>query len=84
MLSEYRNPDESTTTGFFRALSEADEFVREHDRVAELECRCDELTQLIEDIKELHARCIQGVPHHCVECDVEWPCPTIKLIEGEP
>ena len=84
MLSEYRNPDEHGTTGFFRALSEADDFIREHDRVAELSCRVDELTQLVDDIKALHRPQSDGIGLSvCVWCKVLSPCPTMKLIEGK-
>ena len=86
MLSELHNPDEEqTTTAFYRALSEADEFIREHDRAAELECRCDELTQLVADIKALHPKVVMGGNEGgplCAQCSLHWPCPTMKLIEG--
>lgn len=84
MLSEYHNPDgEHGTQGFFRALSEADNFIREHDRAAELVCRCDELNQLVDDIKALHVRVSgdAGGPDMCFVCLSQWPCPTMKLIE---
>lgn len=93
MLSEYRDPDTDAggTQGFWRSLSEADDFIREHDRAAELECRCDELTQLVEQIKQLHVKVVAyGPTPYCLECShagvystrTQWPCPTMKLIEG--
>ena len=86
MLSEYRDPDidAAGTQGFWRSLSEADNFIREHDRAAELECRCDELTQLVEEIKALHQEhgWYQSQRNWCGTCQVKYPCPTIQLIEG--
>lgn len=89
MLSEYHNPDgEHGTRGFFRALSEADDLIHQLDHAAELVCRCDELNQLVDDIKALHNRVITESPDDrwacCADCGSDWPCPTIKLIEGKP
>ena len=94
MLSEYRPPE--GTQGFFRALSEADGFVAEVERAQELACRCDELSGLVDQIKELHRpgawlNCINACcsgedcqlrSRYCVDCDQEWPCPTMKMIEN--
>jgi hypothetical protein len=84
MLSEYTNPDnggEHGTRAFFRALSEADKFVHDIDHAAELACRCDELTQLITDIKDLHPRHVERTSAEvCSSCLLAWPCPTMKLI----
>lgn len=83
MLSEYRNPDEEHgTNAFYRALSEADGFIHQIEHAAELACRCDELTQLVDDIKHLHRpqRNRIGLPV-CRWCKVISPCPTMQLIE---
>jgi hypothetical protein len=86
MLSEYRDPDSGHgTEAFFRALSEADGYIRDVERAAELACRCDELTALIDDIKREHPRVSgpDGGADECITCMHGWPCPTIELIEGK-
>jgi hypothetical protein len=83
MLSE-ASPDGHGTQAFFRALSEADGFIHELERTAELQCRCDELTHLVDQIKELHKELhieIKGDWNWCAACGDVWPCPTMKLIE---
>lgn len=47
---------EVADSGFFKALSEADEFVREIDTVRELQTRVDELTAERDELKREVAR----------------------------
>lgn len=73
-----------STTGFFRALEDADDMV--HER-GELLCRCDELSAAIDAIKLLHERGVWEATgkfycKHCWNREVEWPCPTMKLAGG--
>lgn len=79
-LSEF---DSRPSTRFREALSEADDFIRRADGYAEAQVRVQELTETIRQIKELHTRVSGGGLDMCFSCVTDWPCPTMKLIEGE-
>lgn len=74
---------DGSTSAFFRALEDADDFVHAREERDALLCRCDELEVLVEQIKALHAKVPATYARSrdlCGTCGVLWPCPTMKLI----